>query len=235
MTKLNKTEITSIIQAIQNGIKEDYIDFKKSNSFSTYNCKNFLKWDLIYTNISSKILKESFKTVKMNRKIWEFVTIIHEPTNTLYIVTRKKNFLKLQSERVKRNIPHYIDGFATINNTSSQYEQLELFDVSKKFDEKQINDILQLLGEYKDKIKQFCVIVFEEAKGDLIGIENYLVDSKLNVVDSIDWSTFIKPHFDIEEEYEYTVNDEDISEQVVDSNIDIEIRKKDKNIEKNVQ
>lgn len=213
MIVIGRREKESIIRGIQSAIKREYTDFKMSNNFSTYNCRHFAKWDLIYTNMEKILINEGFVTIKMDRKIWQFIALVHSSTNTLYVLMRKKNFLNLQGTRKKRKIPHYVDGFSTINDYQSEYEQIKLFENQNDFEIEHIEEILNLLNIYKDEIKQFSVIAFEEEKGDLIGVENYVIDSKFNVIDSESWSELINPFYDYDvdnenSKYEYNINDE---------------------------
>lgn len=215
MVKLQETDAKSIIQTIQNGIKEDFSDFKRNNKFATYNCKHSAKWDLIYTNIANKLSEERFIKINMSRKIWDFIGFIHKETKILYIITRKKNFLKIQHERKTRKHPHYIDGFATLNEYKEIEAQVELFDTFTEFEENEITDVLNMLGENKDFVHGFNVITFEEVSGDIIEVEVYEVNARLNITDSYSCSEFITPHFDIDHE---PVDSENINDGVEKDN-----------------
>lgn len=230
MNRLNEEEMKSIIAAIQNGIKEDYIDFKKSNNLTTFNCGKSAKWDLIYTNLMNKLDSTKFEKIYMSRKIWDFVAIIDKETKILYILTRKANFFKVQQGRKKRKHPHYIDGFATLNSQIDLGGQIDLFGLPKEFETNEIDEILDLLKVHRDEVSGFNVISFDEISGDLIEVTVYEVDKYLNITAEYSASEYIEPHYSTENELMNSISMNDKEED--DNFINIGIKnKKENNLE----
>ena len=224
--ELSDSEKKSIIQAVQNGIREDVRDFKIENQLSSYNCIHSIKWDFINTNLDLKLQSKRLKCKIVNRNIWELPTLYENITGTLYCITRKKNFFKIQNERNKREKPHYLDAFATYNkNVESAKHQIELFNTDKEFEEEKIDKVLDLLCEYKDKVNRFAIIVFEEENREIVTFETYLVDRYLHISSVDDWSHLITPKFDIEYT---TIDKKDNLEIKIKSNYNLPINTKKK-------
>ncbi|GEM_PF-2682721 len=230
--ELGDEEKSAIIQAVQNGIREDMRDFWLENKLSSRNSRHGLKWDFINTNLDKKLQIPRLECKIIDRKIWEFPIIFDNITGNLYLVTREKNFWRIKKERNKRKSPHYVDGFVTLNkNVKVEKAQIELFNTDIEFEKEQIDKILELISEYRDKVTKVLICVFQEEGNQLISFRTILTDEYLNVDEKAteDWSRLINVKFDIP----YTeTNKNDISIKVKkNSELKITLKKNIKNKE----
>lgn len=213
--ELSNDEKMAMIQAVQNGIRDDLNDFKLESRLSSYNCRHSIKWDFINTNIDRKLPFERLESQVINRGIWDFPIVFDKITGYLYLYTREKNFKKVKKERNKRKFPHYFDAFATLNNdVVVQKQQLELFNTDVEFEDEQIEKVLNLIPEYRYKINRVLICVFHEENKQLVSFKTILVDKYLNISAIDDWTELINPNFDLP----YIEIDE--------NDIDIKIKKK---------
>ena len=185
---------SAIKDAVGDDIKEDI----KINRLVTHNGDSRRIWDFINRNLSKVYNIDECVANPTKRGPWEMLPVFDKNTGILMTVMRESRFKELGRNKGKRKTIHYMDAFASTLNPNllpSNGEQ-ELFSISESNDrieekKKIVENILQDLGASLSIVKRYVLILFESRGFDLISLRACIINSRLEVVDQDDWSSYI--------------------------------------------
>lgn len=199
---LSADDIKEIIKDISDG-KKQYSKCAYREKLRYHNGRYITIWDYIFTNIENSFKdKSGFKCFSVERcALWNFAVIYKEDTNVLYLILKEKRFKELKNDN---NLYHYVKIFNSKNCClyKQRPEQINCFR-ELGLEEDVTNDIYidedleNMIGEIKDKVKNCVNILFREGKDGINRISANIATQDLEIVATQDWSEYITA--DIEE------------------------------------
>lgn len=196
-----------VYSSISQAIKEDLESYTSQRNLVTQNSRNFLKWDLINTNIKESLTSSNYEVEIVKMGSWKFLLILDKESNTLYSLMNTKRYETICSNKTV-NAPLYIKALVELNQQLG-YAQTSLFE-----DEKHDSCYTDLLNELcrtfyshdndfsniNYKIITFATNRFDE----VVGLNLLTLDINLDLLNKENLFEYITP--------EYQNNIEQVSE-----------------------
>lgn len=221
--------IKDLITAFTGETKSITNEIAQEHEFITKNFAKFGGWDIIFKRVGVTALQSGLIVLVKNRGAWDFVAVLNDETEDLYVFTREKNIENIVKNFGKKSI-HYFHALITKNDIPQELNnyQMKLFPTTtEEYEMKRLEVAQKVLGESYFDIQRVVFIVSKESGNRIVGAEARLYDKYFNIIESTDWSSHVSKE---EGEYESIailnyIDDE--TEELVIPKIKENIKKKD--------
>lgn len=105
----------AVYSAISQAIKEDLESYTSQRILVTQNSVNFLKWDLINTNICNNLRNNNIEVEIVRMGSWKFLLILDKENNSIYSLMNTKRYNTICSNKIL-NAPLYMQALVGLNN-----------------------------------------------------------------------------------------------------------------------
>ncbi|QHX44038.1 hypothetical protein GWP43_11955 [Treponema vincentii] len=188
----------NIYSAISQSIKEDLESYTSTRSLVTQNSRNFLKWDLINTNIYEKLQNSNIEVEIVKMGGWKFLLLLDKENNTLFSLMTAKRYESICSN-VSKNAPLYLQSLVELNQQLGLNSPF-LFDCHNHSPifENLLNDLCK---PFFNHVPNFSKIVYKlitfntNQFDDVIGLNLLTLDVNLDVLNTEDLFDNIMPEY----------------------------------------
>ena len=197
--KFMKSEFyQKIYSSISRAIKEDLESYTSQRQLVTQNSRNFLKWDLINTNIKEILNSSNFEAEIVKMGSWRFLLILDKENNTLISLMNTKRYETICSNKVV-NAPLYLRALVGLNQQLGVFSPL-LFDFQDE--DSQFSDLLhELCRPFYNKKYDLCgtnykIITFTTNQFDeVIGLNLLTLDVNLDLLSKENLFDYLIPEY----------------------------------------
>lgn len=159
-----------VYSSISQAINEDLESYTSKRSLVTQNARNFLKWDLINTNIKEILNLSNFEVEIAKMGSWRFLLILDKENKTLFSLMNTKRFERICSNK-NINAPLYIKALVELN------QQLRLAN-PLLFGNEEFN------SQFTDLLHELCR-PFYSRNNDFSNINYKIITFKTNKFDEV--------------------------------------------------
>ncbi|PAQ15051.1 hypothetical protein CD798_08390 [Bacillaceae bacterium SAOS 7] len=194
---LTDEEKKTLFKAINVGLN-DFKDHFAGIHSSFDNGYGLVTWSFIYNSIYHNQTLKNGKSLKAKRGGWPLALVFHEKTGYLYAFVKKKNFLYRQKTVHRNSVVYYLQALSSFNNGAENEipsYQLNSYQTNIDFGiclEEKDNIIEEMLGEYRDQIKRFCVVLFDTDKNEITEFGAVLTNENLDDFYTESWNDCIE-------------------------------------------
>ena len=198
----------AVYSAISQAIREDLEAYTSQRILATQNSRNFLKWDLINTNIINNLRNNLIEVEIVRMGSWKFLLIFDKENNCIYSLMNTKRYNTICNNKLL-NAPLYMQALVELNNNLG-YAINPLFDLPSQ--ESGLHNLLRSLcssftsrGNNLENVNYKIITFTTNQFDEVIGLNLITLDTNLEQLEKEDLFRSVVP--------EYQNNIEQISDE----------------------